>query len=422
MKTIINAIGLFKKQFSSNIIIIVFFSLLCSVSVYLYNQYEQRTACYTMFSKSDYNILYANLPRGCMNSSSQYIELRNNIDVQAKSIAGYAATSIIFNTNIRITSKNKDKEIKCGMYMVDNTTIKALKYEVKQGRWLSDANILKGMLPCIIGGYCSDEYNIGDILNISFIKGTNVDGEYIQEETQSIKYYVAGKFKDRQQFFNMGGLSSSSKPQPLSDYFNVIDANIYIWAEHNFTFSQIVNIMDYTINSSPIMYFDKSLPRESIDQIIRKIGDVSLFSHQDLLAEEKLKIAEDYEFILPVMVMIAIVSAVGIYSMCMLNVFRNYNMFAIFYLCGCSKRKNILIVAAYSSFFMIFTSIIVGVIYCVFTYLIHFEDPYISQYIYVNVNHIASIVLVCFSMSFLSFITPFTLLRKLSISNQLNVE
>ncbi len=420
MKTIINAYRLFKRQLSSNIIIIMFFAILCSLSAYLYNQYEQSMACYSMFSNSSYNILYVNLPNDVSFDSSQYIELRDSIEAQGKDIEGYVGTSTAFETHVEVNSDKTGGRF-CSMYMIDRLTSKALKYKLSQGKWLSESDTVGGIQPCIIGGGSADEYNTGDILNVTFYIGSDVNGEYEIKETQSESYYVAGKFDDKQQFFNIC-LSSTSSPQPLSYYFErAQDTDLYIWAEHDYTYSQIKSVMDYFITSAPLMYFDKSVPRESIGQVIKKISEVSLFSHYDLMAEEEAKITEDYELVIPVLIILAIVSIVGIYSICLLNVLKNYKTFAIFYLCGCSKRRNILITAAYSSFFMVFTLPAVGIIYIIAVCLTGM-DEYVSQYIYINFRHIAGIVLLCFSISFLSFITPCTLLKRISIAKLLNVE
>jgi len=359
MKAIYTAYKLFKSQIISNIIIIVYFVIFCSISIILVNQYSQRIACYSMINKSAYQMFYVNLSEEMVFSvdPSEYFSMRDSIRNIAEKLNGYIGISSTFETLARVNTDRFLSETYCSVYMIDEITSSALKYKMTKGSWLSNCDIVDGLKPCVIAGNFSNVYNIGDKLTITFQKTSQIEDDYKSLDTLSETYYVAGIFDNNQMVFNKS-LKSSSKPQPLSYYFDQLnDNNLLIWTEHTYSSYQILEHMDANIISSLILYFERSLSSISTSDIIKTISDVNIYSQAELLENEKLAIASDYEIIFPTIMIMLIISIVGIYSICLLNILKNTNRFAINYLCGCSIKNNILIVAIYSLFFSIFALI-----------------------------------------------------------------
>ena len=106
--------------------------------------------------------------------------------------------------------------------------------------------------------------------------------------------------------------------------------------------------------------------------------------------------------------MLLVVAITGFIVMFMLNTIKTINEFSIYYLCGCSWKRSILISAISNSIFFLIAGIIPMIILKILYIIEHL--PHIKPIYFITTKNLSIAVGLCIAISFFTFIIPFLIL------------
>ncbi|WES34154.1 ABC transporter permease [Ruminiclostridium papyrosolvens DSM 2782] len=307
---------------------------------------------------------------------------------------------VIGISNIRRSfgSLNKDasKDKAVNIFMMDDESKKAIKYPLSKGKWF-DVQKINGYEPCVIGGYLSNKYKIGDIITA-----------YIPTEQDNVKkeisYMVTGILSKPEKVLSLN-LTALNMELPLSLlYKSQTETGLFI----------VTSLSKVSISSVPygnvFIYLDKSCPEDTINQLKKEISIAYTKTDTELINDEQKEISHLMSLLLPFIIMLFLVSSCGIISMCMLTTLKNMNQFKIYYITGCTQRRAILVTGIYSLLYFVLSGLLfIGILH----YFNTRRTGRIESTLFILNDK--SLLIVCISsiaVSVVSFIIPFFLLKR----------
>jgi hypothetical protein len=288
------------------------------------------------------------------------------------------------------------------VYYFDNATIEAFKYPLSSGKWIqktTDSNAI----PCVVGGKYSKKYNIGDTINA-----------YVLDKSRNIieiKYYISGILANPQYLISTShaGINHTYK---ASDIFDVINQEqiflIAIKTSDNFDTTP-------KHTSSTIMYIDKNCPQAELDKLIDEIGKGYVCTDIQMINAEKENVNEYMKVFSPFILIMFIVSFFGILSMTMMMTFKSIDLYKVYYICGCTKKRSLIISFFYSVIYYLgagaLSIYVLGILKKEYSY---FEHYFLFSNKCIGILSITYIIVIC-----LSILIPFSIIRKININELL---
>lgn len=391
MKTFLLAMKMFKKNKFLNSILIVELACISVILVVVINMSINNTNIMNTFKNSSYRIIY------CMNQNRE-----TNADKLADTLKEKTKRFkwVIGISNIRrgFGSLNKDasKDKAVNIFMMDDESKKAIKYPLSKGKWF-DVQKINGYEPCVIGGYLSNKYKIGDIITA-----------YIPTEQDNVKkeisYIVTGILSKPEKVLSLN-ITALNIELPLSLlYKSQTETGLFI----------VTSLSKAGISSVPygnvFIYLDKSCPEDKINELRKEISIAYTKTDTELINDEQKEISHLMSLLLPFIIMLFSVSSCGIISMCMLTTLKNMNQFKIYYITGCTKWRAILVTGIYSLLYFVLSGLLfIGILH----YFNTRRTGRIESTLFILNDK--SLLIVCISsiaVSVVSFIIPFFLLKR----------
>ena len=391
MKTFLLAMKMFKKNKFLNSILIVELACISVILIVVINMSINNTNIMNTFKNSSYRIIY------CMNQNRETNadKLTDTLKEKTKRFKW-----VIGISNIRRSfgSLNKDasKDRAVNIFMMDDESKKAIKYPLSKGKWF-DVQKINGYEPCVIGGYLSNKYKIGDIITA-----------YIPTEQDNVKkeisYIVTGILSKPEKVLSLN-LTALNIELPLSLlYKSQTETGLFI----------VTSLSKASISSVPygnvFIYLDKSCPEDKINELRKEISIAYTKTDTELINDEQKEISHLMSLLLPFIIMLFLVSSCGIISMCMLTTLKNMNQFKIYYITGCTKWRAILVTGIYSLLYFVLSGLLfIGILH----YFNTRRTGRIESALFILNDK--SLLIVCISsiaVSVVSFIIPFFLLKR----------
>lgn len=382
---------MFKKNKFLNSILIVELACISVILIVVINMSINNTNIMNTFKNSSYRIIY------CMNQNRETNadKLTDTLKEKTKRFKW-----VIGISNIRRSfgSLNKDasKDRAVNIFMMDDESKKAIKYPLSKGKWF-DVQKINGYEPCVIGGYLSNKYKIGDIITA-----------YIPTEQDNVKkeisYIVTGILSKPEKVLSLN-LTALNIELPLSLlYKSQTETGLFI----------VTSLSKASISSVPygnvFIYLDKSCPEDKINELRKEISIAYTKTDTELINDEQKEISHLMSLLLPFIIMLFLVSSCGIISMCMLTTLKNMNQFKIYYITGCTKWRAILVTGIYSLLYFVLSGLLfIGILH----YFNTRRTGRIESALFILNDK--SLLIVCISsiaVSVVSFIIPFFLLKR----------
>lgn len=390
MKTLLLAIRMFKKNKFLNLILIIELACISVILVVVINMSVNNSRIINTFKYSNDRIIY------CMNSNrgTGGDELAKTIKEKTKNLEWVKGISNI-KRSFGFLNKHIEKDESVTIFMMDDESSKAIQYPLSEGKWF---DVVKSTPyeSCVIGGYLSSKYKIGDIIT------TYIPTE--QNKIEEVKFIVTGVLSKPEKVLSLN-LVAMNIDLPLSSlYKNQAQASLFIIS------SQIKSSIPSVQYDNLFLYLDKSCPEDKILELRKEISIAYTKTDTELINDEQKEISHFMSLLLPFIVMLFLVSSCGIVSMCMLTTLKNMNEFKIYYITGCSQKHTILITGIYSLiYFLISGLLFIGVLYFFSTKHIGRIE---STLFILNERSLFIVSVSSIFLTIFSFIIPFFLLKR----------
>jgi hypothetical protein len=419
MKTLVMALKLFKKHLVLNLLIIIELALVTVVAVIASDMIKSSTACITTLQNSCDRIMYCINPSGFSDDESdsdngvgalenailsgkKFQSNLKSLTKNFKFIKGYSHFVNSYITFDKNTFKTKEFKINncADVIAVDNETARAVHYPLADGKWFT-AKLLDGCVPCVVGGTFSGNYKIGQKIT----GYTNADNK--GKKAKRINFVVTGRLAKPEQVL-MTNYSTNDTSMAASELFQSrIDEPLLMIAPSSLT--------GYIVTMSAgagdvFMYLDGSATKSQIMALRRKLTLNYTFTDDQLVANERKKLAQSVSIIMPFIIMLLLVSFCGVVSMCMLTTLRNMETFKLYYLTGCPRYKTVVVTGIYSLFYFIGAGL---VFFAAMNYFYTHTNDLMTKANFIVYPQMLLLIGVCVVLvCLLSFVIPFFILRR----------
>ncbi|GEM_PF-5927094 len=411
MKTFLLAFRFFKKRIVMNIILMMELTLILVISIVSLNTVAYSNRSKDVFLNSRSKILYCmdtSYMEGGYHDYKMFYDRLISIGRKFPGFQGVAnlGTGQLALNRDKITdlSGNKNGQT-ADVLLLDDASIKALRFPLRSGIWL-DVESSDGCVPCVIGGYGSEKYKIGDTMKGFF---------FIPEKKPSNKkpligevdMRVTGKLAAQTGMLALGIYSGSSNTHiPASTLFEKTMENpLYI----------ILPIRNYPLLwfrswNNTLMYFSKDTLSSDIDKVRNELLKGSTRTDEELVSEENNQISQLIQLLLPFLVMLVLVSISGVFTVGLLTTLRSMDTFTVYYIVGATRMKTALITGVYLMMYF-FGAVLFTVLALKFFEKSKFPR-FVIEYFYLNASSNWPVVLTIMTACLGAGILPYLAIRK----------
>jgi len=424
MKTLFLSFKMFFKKPILNIILILELVLVSTAFVIVINIIDYSNNYLNTLQESNYRFLYcSSFGQDTGTSYAEQLESKYHSFPYFAGVLKNEYQVAFFNSDKKIkalqnilnkTDNNEEitdaeyNDLACepkdfaDVYYFDNVTLEAFRYPMLKGKWMqksTDSNVI----PCVIGGEYSKKYNAGDTINT-----------YVLDKSKNIvevKYYISGILANPQYLINTSraGINHTFK---ASDIFDVINQKqMFLIA------AKTTDEFDTTPigTNSTIMYINKNCPQEELDNLVAKIGKGYVCTDIDIINSEKENVNEYMKVFTPFILIMFIVSFFGILSMTMMMTFKSIDVYKIYYICGCTKKRSLIISFLYAIIYFFFA----GALSIYVLDILKRQFPYFEYYFSlsnkcIGILSITYIIVIC-----LSILIPFSIIKNINVNELL---
>lgn len=216
----------------------------------------------------------------------------------------------------------ESENIQTILYVYEDEFFNALELPLAEGKW--DLPESGDCIPCVLG---PNEYGIKA-------------GDYIETEDLNIRYKVVGLLTDIT--YEPVLLSMGDNVKMMFNNYNVKDADhLFMITKSSLTKpveNHLTNVIKVFID------YEEGLSEEEIfknNSILVNKGQA--LTYNTIRKHSKLYIYKDLRELFPVIIGAVIVICIGIISAVSVSTESQFKKYKIFYLCGCTKKKCVLI-------------------------------------------------------------------------------
>lgn len=247
---------------------------------------------------------------------------REDIENICRKLTGDTKIHMSYSYRDALTvNENEGKDIV--VHFLEEEMYDGLEFPLAEGTW--DLSEHKDYIPCIIG---PNRFGIGE-------------GDYIKTDNGDTKYKVAGVLTAHT-YEPKAGFGWGSNVKEL---FQSYDVNS---ADHLFLITgySLASHMQEELqpNRNVFINYEKGLTKSEIiknNSVLVNEGQALTF--KTMRTDSKLYIYKDLRELFPVIIGAVIVICIGIISAVSVSTESQFKKYKVFYLCGCTKRKCLLI-------------------------------------------------------------------------------
>lgn len=301
---------------------------------------------------------------------------------------------------------NKEQEEYNQFTTYDKLTAQRFRTALSKGVWFTDASCEDGRIPVVVVDTGKNGYKIGDCISGNLGKAGE-DYEMQPEDDTIYQFEVVGIVDKKQ--------ANVFQPQGQRNYvagFQSFYPEIYLDTVL-FLCEEFATRDEVQESSNCIIYLKESTTEERVREIQREISKFGYCNRISDMRDQTIqllnkKIQSDF----PDFFSILCISCIGMISISILNTRRQRKDFAIYQLCGCSKRKTVVIYLVY--FMQIF--VVAFLLYLGVMMYQYITDERGISYLFRLSPHVVSCsITICIITCLCATSIPFVVTRNISV-------
>ncbi|GIP30977.1 hypothetical protein [Paenibacillus sp. J2TS4] len=214
------------------------------------------------------------------------------------------------------------------VYAYDDQTLERFSVPV-DGSWFSNAHTDDGAVQAVLAGRAFNEYQLNE----------NIVAKLNNESKRSITLHVTGKTK-----FPWYTLSFANSSTDILAHYLMEEGNVIIVKDD----PSLRELFDSTDNilvpANAIVVFEENASegeKQSVLDHLRSYGSYN--TYENIIADSRQSLKTHLNNVLPIPLFLFFSAIVCLFSIASLYVLRNLENQVIYFLCGCSKRRGLLL-------------------------------------------------------------------------------